>query len=157
MRTLILGLLAAGVQCFAGTDAVYTVPTPIELSQYSRFKLQNVDVKVEDSQIDIQYKLPREIVQESLHNAGIHLVGNTATFPSQFEVKGEASDDHGSCFINENGLNCLVTYAFNTNLESVQKYLHVNFPTEYEPRSKVARVFSNEPGGILTVPGKFKP
>jgi hypothetical protein len=141
---------------WANSQATYSVPAPRLLSAYASFPLDEVSVTVEGKEVHICYKLPREIVDNKIHNEPVEFTGTLKPFPEQFTLKSKEGDDYGTCFVNQLGLSCLLTYGFHTNLSEVNQFLKAKYPkSEVDLRSQVAKVFSNEPGGILHFPGHF--
>ena len=142
---------------WAYSGATYSVPVPQQLSAYASFPLPDQKVTVQGRDIHICYKLPREIVDPKIHNEPVEFAGTIKPFPEEFVLKSKDGDDFGTCFVNKLGLSCLLTYGFQTDFNQVKDYLKTKYPKDFDLRSQVAKVFSNEPGGILHVPGNFLP
>lgn len=151
-----IGILFS-VPVWATTGATYSVPVPEQLAAYASFQLKDPQVTVKGREIHISYHLPQELVDAKINKVQLEFTATLKSFPEHFTLKGKDEDDYGTCFVNKLGLNCLMSYKFQTDLNQVKKYLKANYPKEFDRRSQVASLFGNEPGGILHIPGNFLP
>lgn len=140
-------LLIAITFASLASAAPYTVPVPAELYPHARFDAHDVKISLEKGLLEVSYCLPTE------------LVGGTApTFQFTGEIKGnfvEVSGDHvdGVCMVaKDKPVTCMLKYpGLRIDTESRDAALTAKFKgEELVARKEVARLFGNDPAGILS-------
>ncbi len=154
MRLTLLLLLIGGTSSSMAlkVTATYTLPTSSELAPYATFSLPNSILVQGEDKIELNYSLPLELVQKKLQQEAVHLMGTPEKFPTLFKVIDKDNGHEGQCLQNKRGLSCLVSYGFTPDPEEVIQFLKIKYPTEIDIRSRIAKFFSNEPGGIVYFP-----
>jgi hypothetical protein len=128
--------------------ASYQVPVPFDLTDYSRWASIEATAKLENSQLSVTYQLPSELVGKNA--PPISFTGKVADNFS--EVTGKHV--RGYCMISEDKpLTCLLHYPQSIVNENAQdEALKAAYKgTELDFRTKVARLFSADPAGLLMV------
>ena len=146
MKTLLLLALALGPTAFA---ARYGVPVPADLASQSYFDIGKVSAELTDGKLEVYYHLPTGLVGK-IHS-GFHFSGDTRN--GSF-VSVEGAGVYGVCMVaSAKPMTCMLKYPeLAIDTPSRDEVLRSQFSgDQLVLRQEVARVFSNDPAGILVV------
>ena len=127
----------------------YSVPVPQELEPYAVFPNMESEYIQNGDHLTIRYPLPVELVGA---DRNVITLSGRMTNPRHFRLRGESVD--ARCNDIDGKLNCTVDYKdLEVNEQSVREAIIQKFPDPFEQgmRLQVARIFSGEPIGIITM------
>ncbi len=129
--------------------ATYSVPVPTELQDHARWNISGHAIaRVNGDDLQVSYQLPADITGEG--NGNFEFTGKiTSSF-----VNVSGAGVYGACMLaRSKPLTCMLKYpemAIDTT--SVDKSLATHFSgNEFDIRKRVARIFSADPAGLLSV------
>lgn len=147
MKIQLLGILSLITSLLQA--ASYQVPVPADLSDYSRWASIEASAEMTKGELSVFYDLPATLVGKNA--ASIHFTGKVeGNFAA---VSG--TDVRGYCMLSEDKpMTCMLHYPRsivngNSQLEALKEAYK---GTELDFRTKVARLFSADPAGLLFVP-----
>jgi len=134
-----------------GRSAMYEVPVSPTLKPFASYPIHAIEFNIKGNQAFIGYHLPKELT--GLTTSEIILKGEVGAGVS-FEIKGTGGAA-GVCLkaTPEHKIFCRIKYdKLDFDLAARRKILRSEFtnPLELAARTQVARIFSNEPVGILS-------
>lgn len=127
----------------------YSTPVPPELASENTWFPITAEATLVNRDLTIRYQLPEDLVGKN--QPGITARGKS-TGGSFIQVLGD--DVEGVCMIsNAKPLTCMLKYPDTIiDVPSRDEALKQHFQgTQFEARTKVARLFKNDPAGILSV------
>ena len=137
-------------------DATYTVPASSKFKSVQTNKISGVEWTRTREKLFVTYPLPSEIVGPDYEH--IKLSGSLVK-DSRF-VKMEGEHACGFCMIAPGGgaPTCLVDYpGLKVEEKKVDTFLEANYVgADLDLRKQLARLFSSDPAGQLTIPADLK-
>lgn len=149
MKAFLVFTLFSFISFGALAQITYSVPVPHELEPYAIFPNMESEYIQNGDHLTVRYPLPVELVGAT--RDVITLSGSMAN-PRHFRLRGTNAD--ARCNDTGGKLQCTVEYKdLEVNDQAVHDAIVQKFPDPFEQsmRLQVARIFSGEPIGIITM------
>lgn len=149
MKAILVFTLFSLISFGALAQITYSVPVPHELEPYAVFPNMESEYVQNGDHLTVRYPLPLELVGAT---RDVITLSGHMTNPRHFRLRG----DHADARCNDIGgkLSCTVEYKDLVIDEiAVRDAIVQKFPDPFEQdmRLQVARIFSGEPIGIITM------